>query len=271
MVSDNGFSRHSDAMGPWYRKVAVISGWKFRGLRLASIALVLASCDSGTGPEATAIPLTPFASSQAPLSINGYLALATEATACVVNDYETRVHCIHRDGEQADVFGRRGGGPGEFRSRPRLVTRGPDGTVAVIGYNWMALFEQSGEFVAEVPVPQSIRLSASADSVLMGEQLESDRPSRSVHVRHLEIDVATGESLWEGYFPTSIAAEADCPPFVFSSGSTRRSLGNARRFPSGGMVFAPLCRGQMLFLSHRADESGILIQPPLYTLEYPRI
>lgn len=203
------------------------------------------------------------------MSINGYIALATEATACVVNDYETRVHCIHRDGARTDVFGRQGGGPGEFATRPRLVTRGPDGTVAVIGYHWMALFEPSGKFVAEVPVPRSVSLSASADSVLMGYQLESDRSSRSVHVRHLEIDVGTGEILWEGYYPTAIAAEADCPPFVFSTGRTRRSLGNARRFPSGGIVFASLCRGQLLFLAHRDDASGIVIQPPPYTLEYP--
>ena len=203
------------------------------------------------------------------MSISGYIALATEATACVVNDYETRVHCIHRDGGRTDVFGRQGGGPGEFATRPRLVTRGPDGTVAVIGYHWMALFEPSGKFVAEVPVPRSISLSTSADSVLMGYQRESDRSSRSVHVRHVEIDVGTGEILWEGYYPTAIAAEADCPPPVYSTGRTRRSLGNARRFPSGGIVFASLCRGQLLFLAHRDDESGIVIQPPLYTLEYP--
>lgn len=233
------------------------------------ITLAAVSCDSAEGPEAVATPLAPFTSSPAPLSINGYMALATEATACVVNDYETQVHCIHRDGERADVFGRQGGGPGEFATRPRLVTRGPDGTVAVIGYNWMALFEPSGSFVVEVPVPRSISLTASADSVLMGYQLESDRPSRSVHVRHLEIAVATGEILREGYFPTSIAAQADCPPFVYSTGSTRRSLGNARRFPSGGIVFTSLCRGQMLYLSHPDDDPGILVQPPLYTLEYP--
>ena len=35
------------------------------------------------------------------------------------------------------------------------------------------------------------------------------------------------------------------------------------------MVFFALCRGQLLFLSHLDDESGIVLQPPLYTLEYP--
>ena len=94
-------------------------------------------------------------SSQASLSVNGYLALVTEATACVLNDYETRVHCAYRDGRRADVFGRRGGGPEEFHSPPRSVTPGPDGTVAVIGYNWMAVFEPHGRFVAEVRMPRN--------------------------------------------------------------------------------------------------------------------
>ena len=236
---------------------------------LASIVLVLMSCDSGDGPEAAAIHLAPLASSEAPLSVNGYLALATEATACVLNDYETRVHCAHRDGRRADVFGRRGGGPSEFHSPPRTVTRGPDGTVAVIGYNWVVVFEPHGRFVAEARMPQGVRPVASIDSVLMGTQLEIDGPSRAVDIRHLEINVATGEILWEAYFPPSIAAQADCPPQVYRSGRTRRTLGSARRFPSGAIVFFALCRGQMLYLSHPDDDSGILVQPPLYTLEYP--
>ena len=237
---------------------------------LALIALAMMSCDPVAEPEAAAIRLAPVVSSEAPLSVNAYVALATEATACVLNDYETQVHCIYRGGGQADVFGRPGGGPGEFQTRPRSVTRGPDGTVAVIGYNWVVLFEPSGRFVADVRVPLNIRLSASADSVLMGSQLEIDRPSRVINTRHLEVDLATGKVLWEGYFPTSIAAQADCPPRVSSfSGSTYPTLGNARRFPSGGIIFFALCRGQLLFLSHPDDESGIVMQPPLYTLEYP--
>jgi hypothetical protein len=233
------------------------------------IALAMMSCDSEGGPEAAAIPLAPRASSPAPLSVNGYVALVTEATACVLNDYETQVHCIYRDGEPVDVFGRRGGGPGEFRNPPRSVTRGPDGTLAAIGYGWLARFEPSGRFVSEVRLPPAIRLSASADSALMGSQLESDRLSRSVHIRHLEVDVTTGEVLWERYFPASIAAPADCPPHVSPSGRTRRTLGNARPFTAGGIVFFALCRGQLLFLAHRDDEFGIVLQPPLYTIEYP--
>lgn len=199
-----------------------------------------------------------------------FVALATEATACVFNDYETRIHCMDRGGVRAHVFGRPGGGPGEFRTRPRNVTRGPGGTVAVIGYDWVGLFEPSGRFVAEARVPLNIGLSASADSVLMGSQLEFDRPSRVINTRHLEVDVATGEILWERYFPASMAAQADCPPRVSrSSGRTHATMGSARRFPSGGMVFFALCRGQLLFLSHPDDESGIVMQPLLYTLEYP--
>ena len=35
------------------------------------------------------------------------------------------------------------------------------------------------------------------------------------------------------------------------------------------MVFTMLCRGQMLFLADRDDDSGTLVQAPTYVLEFP--
>ncbi len=104
----------------------------------------------------------------------------------------------------------------------------------------------------------------------MGELLEMNRAKGILDRRHLAIDVRTEEILWERVYPASIAAEADCPPPVAPSGrSLPTDLGGARRFASGGMVFTTLCRGQMFFLAHPDDESGVVVQRPLYAPEYP--
>ena len=83
-------------------------------------------------PQAQVAELTPVASARAPLSIGGDMALATESTACVIESYDNRVHCIARDGGRPAVFGRRGQGPGEFPSEPSSIVRGPDGTIGVV-------------------------------------------------------------------------------------------------------------------------------------------
>ena len=230
----------------------------------------MVSCDAAVGPEVPAIPLTPLTASPAPLSRWAEVALPTESTACVIDTYESRIHCIHRDGEQTHVFGQRGQGPGEFRYRPQHITRGPDGTVGVIGMTKMAVFEPSGALVTEVSLPGRVWPAAPIDSVLFGEYREINLAMGTWDVRHLAIDAGTGEILWERVFPASLAAEADCLPPVSRSGRRLPTdLRGARRFPSGGMVFTALCQGKMLFLAHPDDDIGIVVQPPLYTLEYP--
>lgn len=46
-------------------------------------------------------------------------------------------------------------------------------------------------------------------------------------------------------------------------------MSRAQTIPDGGMVFTMLCRGQMLFLADRDDDSGTLVQAPTYVLEFP--
>ena len=108
---------------------------------LASVALVMVSCDAVSVLEVAEVPLTPLASSSAPLARGGAIALATEETACVIDTYEAQIHCIHRHDQQTQVFGNRGQGPGEFRYTPQHIARGPAGTVGVIGMTKMAVFE----------------------------------------------------------------------------------------------------------------------------------
>ena len=245
-------------------------GFRQRVASLASVALVMVSCDAAAAPEVGETPLAPLASSLAPLARGGAIALVTEETACVIDTYISQVHCIHRHRKPAHVFGRRGQGPGEFRYRPQHLVRGPNGTVGVIGMRKMVVFEPSGPLVTEVGLPGRVRPAAPIDSVLMGELLEMNRQTRVFGIRHVAIDVRTGGLRWERVYPASIAAEADCPPPVAPSGrSLSTDLGGALRFASGSMVFTTLCRGQMFFLADPDDESGVVVQRPLFAPEYP--
>ena len=85
---------------------------------LAFLVLAWTSSGESARQERLAI-LTPVASSEAPLSRGGDIALATEAAACVIESYESRIHCIPQDGGIPAVFGRRGQGPGNSPANPR--------------------------------------------------------------------------------------------------------------------------------------------------------
>ena len=235
---------------------------------LAFLVLAWTSSGESARQERLAI-LTPVASSEAPLSRGGDIALATEAAACVIESYESRIHCIPQDGGIPAVFGRRGQGPGEFPSEPSRIVRGPDATVGVVAVERrrMSVFEPSGAWVFDVRLPSRLQASAPFDSVLPSEDIQRI-PEGFAH-RHLDVDVRTGDILWERVFPKAMAAEARCTEPPLPEGFAHpEGLGDALRISSGGMIFR-LCRGQMLFLADRDDDLGTVIRPPLYAEEYP--
>lgn len=110
------------------------------------------------GPQPQLAELIPVASARAPLSRGGDIALPGEGTACVIDSYDYRIHCIPRDGGRAAVFGRRGQGPGEFPSE---------------------------------------------DINLAEERWQN---------RHLDVDVQTGNIVWERTFPEAMAVDRPLGP-----------------------------------------------------------
>ena len=218
------------------------------------------------------VPLDPVASAEAPLSDEGEIALATETTACVIESYEHRVHCINRVGGSPSVFGREGQGPGEFRDLTHIV-RGPEGTVGVIDYELdrLTLFEPSGERVAETRIPSGVNPGISFGYTLAGQRMESP----SLAWRQFELDMTTGTVSWGRVFPYRMAAAAGCRPGegrALPEGSVPSlppSLGRGFMFPNHAMLFPGLCRGQMLYFASRDDREGVLIQAPTYTAKLP--
>jgi len=219
--------------------------------------LFAASC-SEVGPGEI-IPLVPFAASQAPLSRRSAVALASQSTVCVIASYEYRIHCLDRDNDASvGVFGRDGEGPGEFRT-PLYLIRGPHETIGVIdiGLGRMTVFEPTGSLVSEVQLPSSSLLpGAHFSSTLIGRAMHGDE------LRQVEMDVASGEVLWERTYPIDLRVASGCEP------STFLGLGGGAAAPGGGIVF-PACRGHLIFFEHRDDDTATMIQAPTYRPELP--
>ena len=247
---------------------------------LVPLALVLASCGEAER-EVSYVPLVPLAESRAPLSDQDLITLASETTACVIESYEVRIHCIDRTDGPVAVFGRQGQGPGEFRYAPGEIIRGPDGIIGVFSAQHLLVFETAGTLISEVPIPSVLLFpSGPFGPSLVAAELQANRDSGRMSItnwRHLEMDVASGEILWERVFPTDMAADAGCPPgvegIVRPEGAplppTPEGMSRGLTFPDGGMVFTMLCRGQMLFVADRDDDRGTLVQAPTYVRELP--
>ena len=226
--------------------------WSRRFATAVVSTLVGISCGEPDSVVSWVIPLDPVATSEAPLSDEGEIALAAETTACVIESYEYRVHCINRDDGSVNVFGRAGEGPGEFRDLTHVV-RGSGGTIGVIDYalDRLTVFEPSGKRVSEARIPSGINPGVSLGHRLMGQRLELE----SISFRHLELDIASGKMTWQRIFPYRLAAEAGCKPGEgrpLPEGSVPRlppSLGRGYMFPNHAMLFPGLCRGQMLYLA----------------------
>ena len=234
---------------------------------IAPLASVMAFCTAcGSAPEtAPMISMDPVATSGAPLTGINSIALADETTACVIESYEERIHCLGRDGQEVGAFGRPGEGPGEFRSLMEVVG-GPNGTIGAIdwGLARMTVFEATGTRVSEVGLPffGPYRATASFDSVLFGYGManRSGNLSTGFQTLHTGLDLASGDILWERGYPVDLL-ETGCD----WGPSNELSLGVPT--PTGGIVF-PACGGLMVFLEDRDGDDATLVEAPLYVEEF---
>ena len=164
---------------------------------------------------------------------------------------------------------------------PDDIIRGPGGTIGVFSDLRMFVFEPSGKLISEVPIPSLLLFpSGPFGPTLVAAELQANRDLGRMSItswRHLEMEVASGEILWQRVFPADMAADAGCPPGVEGVVSPERAtlppppegMSRALTLPDGGMVFTMLCRGQLLFLADRDDDSGTLVQAPTYVRQLP--
>lgn len=231
---------------------------------LASVVVLCSACESTPEPAAV-ILMDPVASSSAPLTGINSIALADEATVCVIESYEERIHCLGRNGEVVGAFGRPGEGPGEFRSLMEVVG-GPNGTIGAIdwGLSRMTVFEATGTMVSEVTLPffGPYRARAYFDSVLFGYGMASRSGDLSAgfQILHAELDLASETIVWERAYPVDLV-DTGC------DWGTVDELARGVPTPTGGMVF-PACGGLMIFLEDRDGDDATLVEAPLYIEEF---
>ena len=236
---------------------------------LAACVLFAVSC--GGAEQGNDIALVPHAESVMPLSRSIDVLLADENTVCTTESYEYRVYCTDVNGSMVGYFGRQGDGPGELRDRGPDLLRGPDGTIGAIDsdLNRMSVFDlTAGAFVSQIRLPgvyfqrgaSSLALTLTGGSWLM--QRDSSGTMHT-HTRYAEVDVGSGEVVWERVYDSRFRTDAGCE----DSGALQGLY--AGTFSSGGNVAFPLCRGQLLFFAGRDDASGTLIRAPRYVVEYP--
>ena len=220
------------------------------------LALTLAGGAFDGIPPQTLVPER-IGTVQVPLSTNIHVALMSdETTACVIDSYEMRVHCVDRSGGVVGVFGREGEGPGEF-GRPPVLVGGADNTVGAVD-TWLgrfSVFEPSGVLVTEVVLPGEAtvvtpirRFSTTLTSRAKLTGAEPGLPSVM-----LEVDIASGEVEMDEI--PAVDAEVECGKIIYGFPN-----------PVGGWVHVA-CEGHLVFVAEGGDVA--VLQAPTYTGELP--
>lgn len=209
----------------------------------------LACHSAPDGPPTVA--LRPVASTPVPFSQRDDIILADSDVACITNSFEVRIRCFSRAGAVVGVFGREGEGPGEFSGPPGLM-RGPDGTVGAISEDRLTIFDPTGVMVSETTLPIAYLQS----SRTFGKTIHGQHFGGAAEVTPVEMDVATGEVLWER-------------PGLDSEVNTEcNSVALGVASPTGGWTF-PACQRELVFFDHRDDPTPTIIIPSHYAEEFP--
>lgn len=227
------------------------------GRTAALLLAVTLACGAVDGVSAQTLVPERIGTVSIPLSINIHVALMSdETTACVVDSYEMRVHCVNRSGDVVGVFGREGEGPGEFGRSPVLVS-GADNTVGAVD-TWLgrfSVFQPSGVLVTEVVLPGAISgvtpLRRFSTTLKGSARLLAAEPGSRWSM--LEVDIASGEVEFEEI--PEVDAEVECGEIIYSFPN-----------PGGGWVHVG-CEGHLVFVAEDGDVA--VLQAPTYTGELP--
>ncbi len=185
----------------------------------------------------------------------GDVALVSKQVACVVNSYESRIHCVDTGRRTIGVFGREGEGPGEFRGFPRIM-RGSEGMLVVseLRSAQLTFFEPNGTLVSETSMPPDVFWTDLQTNRVLGYRLamlDRTRSEDQPDYVPVEADAISGEILWQ---------REDLPDAV------GRDCFDGRvglRDPEGGLV-TTACGHELVFLDHRDDTIATVVSSPNY-------
>ncbi len=213
-----------------------------------TVAILALATTPACAPDVPGVPevneLLPFASSGAPLSATDDIAIVSEEIACVIDSYESRIHCVDRSDGGVAVFGREGEGPGEFDGLTG-IERGPGGQVVAMDYGSarMTFFEPDGSLVSEAPLPPRFQPSQLRGDRLFGFELGMpDFASGETQPTFVPMaaDARSGEVLWQR---TDLADAVGLECFSGAVGAST---------PDGGLVFE-VCGNELAFFAGRVS------------------
>lgn len=229
-----------------------------RGIAIATV--LAAACGEPSDSASPYVRLDPYASVVSPPSQRDEVVLLEGGTACVVETYWYRVVCTHPAGDSF-TFGTEGEGPGEFTDLDDIL-RGPAGTVGVVDgrLNRVSLFSPSGQFMASTPgLPTFLSYSdpSAVGGTMTARYMRLD-PGTGSSSAQAEIDVATGDVIWERTLPDE-ADVVDCS--TSWPGRGRPRLGAGYSDGSGGLLFVT-CFGEFLvwYADRDADDPTTIVR-----------
>lgn len=235
--------------------------WVRAGARLPLLTVAAACVACGPGEPADEAVFTPelIGTAAVPLSESDEVALlADERTACVIDSYEGQVRCVAGEGNVVGVFGREGEGPGEFGD-PAHLARGEAGTVGVVDSDLgrFTVFEPSGAYVSDVPLPDVFQPFPSFGTAVSGVSLDYmvmlGRMSGSLMTRY-EVDLASGETVRQEESPPG--------PWDIECGQVIHGIPD----PADGWAFVA-CEGHLIFVGDTGDAT--VLRAPTYVPELP--
>ena len=259
LTHKNGLARGSYSWG----HNSQVKSFMLRGALLWSALVVAVLCLSGCASEradlSETIILSPLASHGAPISASNHVAILSEEIVCVINSYESHIHCVDRSNGNVAIFGGEGRGPGEFASLSG-IGRSRDGHVVAmdIGEDRLTFFRPNGTLVSETRLPQSFSPTELHGDRLYGFELVMPdfvtefRPSYVP----MEVDIFSGEVLWKR---TGLADVVDRECFNPAIGGST---------PGGGLIFQ-VCEYELVFFVDKDALTATVFSSPSYVEALP--
>ena len=229
------------------------------------------ACDPAASRSRFAkLSLQPFAQHSVRLSQRDEIALVGEATACVVDSYESAVVCYDPQGAEVAVWGREGEGPGEFSKG------GPGELVSMAGervgawssrHSRLSVFRVDGVHIADLSLPAP-GIFAGGPMAFHAATEGADRlwltaasPTGELSFATIEFDLATRRIIWEQGSETLKGVE----PCEGTEGGLRP--GAIR--PDGSLHYFA-CDGVIVHLPDPKGDGRVFVASmPTYREEYP--
>lgn len=207
-----------------------------------------------------AVEPLPFASNTAPFTNSQDIAIVSDNVACVIDSFESQIHCVDRSDGSRSVFGSEGEGPGEFTGIVG-IERGRDGQLLAIDYGDRSLtvFKPDGTRISETRLPPEFNARQFRGDRLFGFKLVMpDFSAGEFQPSYvpMEVDAYSGDVQWERTDLGDIIGR-DCFNPAISAFA-----------PSGGLVFQ-VCEYELAFFAAKDAQSATVVASPNYVLALP--